>query len=151
LIAEVGQDGESRFRQLETVREFGLERLALAGDEDAVRARHAGYFVTLAGDLQPIVATHGRQSVLDQLAAEHANQQAALVWLEREGPAPAFVALVSALAEYWFCQSLLREGQGWLELALASLDAASAVEQARVLVGYATLQVTQGQFVQARG
>ena len=46
-----GLGDEPRFRMLETVREFGLERLAFEGEEDAVRQRHAGHYLQLSDEL----------------------------------------------------------------------------------------------------
>ena len=48
LRQEEGVEGEPRFRMLETVREFGLERLEASGEEPATRDRHAGFFLDLA-------------------------------------------------------------------------------------------------------
>ncbi|HZO29604.1 MAG TPA: hypothetical protein VFH48_26815, partial [Chloroflexota bacterium] len=43
-----GRDGTLRFTMLETVREFATERLAVSGEEQIVRRRHAEYYVTFA-------------------------------------------------------------------------------------------------------
>ena len=52
-----GTDDEPRYRMLETVREFGLERLTSSGDEDEARQRHAEHFLRLSADL--VQGSHG--------------------------------------------------------------------------------------------
>jgi non-specific serine/threonine protein kinase len=110
---------------------------------------HAWYFLSLARTLRPWVSIHARQAPLDQLAAEAANLQAALSWLDTHGPPEAFVELAAALSEYWFSHSLFREGQHWLERALERLEHASEPDQVRVLAGYAGTLMGRGQFSQA--
>ncbi|MDQ3693399.1 MAG: LuxR C-terminal-related transcriptional regulator [Chloroflexota bacterium] len=149
LDGYLGPDGDSRFRMLETIREFGLERLASAGEEADARALHARYFLALARALRPWVTVHARQAPLDRLAAEAANLQASLIWLEARGPAEAFAELAAALSEWWISLSLFRDGQSWLERALGSIDRAAAPDRARLLTGYAGMLIGQGRFDQA--
>jgi predicted ATPase/class 3 adenylate cyclase/Tfp pilus assembly protein PilF len=46
-------EGEVRYTMLATIREYGLERLAESGEEEAIRARHAAYFCALAEEAEP--------------------------------------------------------------------------------------------------
>ena len=51
LVQQIEQkDGEARFAMLETIREYGLERLTASGEEEATRRAHAAYFLVLAED-----------------------------------------------------------------------------------------------------
>ena len=149
LVSSVGLDGNPRFRMLETLREFGLEQLVAAGEEAPARARHAAYFVSLARALRLWVSTHARHGPLDQLAAEQSNLEQALGWLDLHGPAAAFTALVAALGEYWYTVNLFRDGQRWLERALAKQEQATASDRAGLLIGYAAVLFGQGQFTDA--
>jgi non-specific serine/threonine protein kinase len=146
LVVDVGIDGEPRFRMLETIREFGLEQLTAAGEEDQVHAQHAQRMVVLTRELRPLVSIHARQAPLDRLAAEHANLRDALAWLDREGPAEDFTELAAALGEFWFALGLYREAQLWLDRALTKVDAASAPDRARIYLGYAGAFIGQGDF-----
>jgi non-specific serine/threonine protein kinase len=149
VVADIGPDREPRFRQLETIREFGLEQAAVAGEEDEARALHAAYFLQLARRLRPWVSMHARRAPLEELAAEHANLSQALQWLDRHGPATGFTELVAALCEYWATLGLFGDGMAWLERALGKQEAATAHDRARLLIGYAALLTFQGRFAEA--
>lgn len=149
LVVETGLDGARRFRMLETIREFGLEQVAAAGEETEARARHAAYCQLLARRLRPWVSMHARQAPLDQLAAEHANLSQALQWLDGHGPAAHFTELVAALGEYWATLGLFRAEGHWLERALRMQGEATAHDRARLLVGHGAMLTLQGRFDEA--
>jgi predicted ATPase len=115
LRQEEGAEGEPRFRMLETVREFGLERLAASGEEPATRERHAGYFLALleghdVEDADPVW--------LDVIDREHDNLRAALGWSRDTGDHDSLLRLAGALWLFWYYRGHLNEGQGWLDQAL---------------------------------
>ncbi|MGH2530938.1 MAG: ATP-binding protein [Thermomicrobiales bacterium] len=118
-------EAEMRFGMLETIREFGLERLAAADDEAAVRDRHAAWCLRLAEQtltfpLRGTVLPH----VLDRFEAEIGNLRAALTWREQRDAAAALLALAVALTQFWSLRSHRVEGYRWLERALAMADSA---------------------------
>src|SRR6185436_13656835 len=90
LRQEEGADGEPRFRMLETVREFGLERLELSGEEPTTRDHHARFFRDLAerthSCLDLAERTHPRifemndPTLLAVLERDHDNLRAARGW-----------------------------------------------------------------------
>jgi predicted ATPase/DNA-binding CsgD family transcriptional regulator len=144
LVREVGIDGEPRFRMLETIHEYGREQLA--GDEaEAARAAHARYYLALAQALRPLTNSRATRAPLDRLTADDANLSAALAWLDEHGPAADFVALVVACWSYWFAVGRLREGEQWLERALAKRDAASPPDRARLEIGAGELLMLKGE------
>lgn len=150
VIRERGNEGEPRLRMLETIREFGLEQLAAAGEEDDARARHAQYFLAMVRAVRPLASVHASKAPLDRLLAERANLQQALRWFETHGPASDFVELVAALVLSWYSYGAFREGQHWLERAMVRLDEAAAPDQARLLIGYAGVCFAQGDFERTR-
>jgi predicted ATPase/DNA-binding SARP family transcriptional activator len=101
--------GGSRYRLLETIRQYAAERLAEAGEARQVRDRHAGTFLRLA--------EHERG--LPVLLREHDNFRAALDYTLAAGD-PAGPRLARALGGFWLARGLFQEGQGWLERALAT-------------------------------
>ncbi|MEV4578009.1 BTAD domain-containing putative transcriptional regulator [Nonomuraea jabiensis] len=134
LVVRVRAPGaEPRYRLLESVAAYCLERLAEAGELDEVRLRHAAYYTALAERAEPYLRGHGQRDALALLDAESANLRAALetaVRLARPGTA---VRLVNAMAWYWVLRGRLGEGQRALEAALSVPDAAgSGAAQARV-------------------
>ena len=109
---------EPRYRMLETVREFGLERLARA----AKRTRCGGgtwpTSSALAEQLAEQISLPEAERVLARLDAEHDDVRAALTWAEAAGEAALGLRLARAMINYWVVRGHLREGRDWLERAL---------------------------------
>ena len=145
LGVETGLDDERRFRMLETIREFGLERLATAGEGDAARAALAGWMLAMAASLGATELVSTNKPALDRLEASRAELHAVLAWLE-ERDAGAFVRLVAMLPGYWYGRGHYQEAQGWLERALLRADDAPALDVARMQVGLSRFQVLRGEF-----
>ena len=110
---------DPRYTMLETIREFGLERLAASGDDDVVRHRHADWCLGIARaaveSFKPII----HLDVIDRLEAEHANFRAALSWLEATGRADDLMQLVTDLGRFWYLGGHETEGRTWTERALS--------------------------------
>jgi predicted ATPase/DNA-binding XRE family transcriptional regulator len=129
LVQAIEQpDGDRRFAMLETLREFGLEQLALHGEAEEVGRRHAQYYVALAqaGGADLAAAVPGEW--LARLEAEQANLRAALTWLRDQDESGAGLRLAAALGGFWRLRSASAEGRAWLETFLAqpALDEAPA-------------------------
>jgi predicted ATPase/DNA-binding XRE family transcriptional regulator len=75
--SEVQADGEQRFSILETIREFGLERLAESGEEGALRRRHASAYLAFAERAKQELSGPNQGLWLARLEAEHGNLRAA--------------------------------------------------------------------------
>jgi predicted ATPase/DNA-binding CsgD family transcriptional regulator len=136
LRLEEGADGEPRFGMLETIREYGLERLEESGEADATRRRHAAWALAFAVRAEPELYGGPHQARwLDRLETEHDNLRAALAWAEHAGDAEAALRLAGALFWFWYVRGHLTEGRRWLERALALGDDAPAAARARALLG----------------
>jgi predicted ATPase/class 3 adenylate cyclase/DNA-binding XRE family transcriptional regulator len=135
LKREQGADGEPRFRMLETIREYALERLEGSGELDAVQRRHAEYFLRLAEEAQPQLDGPDQAAWLERLEGEHDNMRMALAW--SQGPmdsAETGLRLAAALAGFWWMRGYLRQGRAWLVAALAQPGAAApSLARARAL------------------
>jgi predicted ATPase/DNA-binding SARP family transcriptional activator len=114
--------GEPRFNMLETLREYGLERLAESGEETAIRKQHGSFFQALAQAVEPELRS--RFAWLERMEVEHDNLRVALKW-SLEHPTPdeagpeAALGLAAALAGFWVSRVHLAEGRQWLEASLA--------------------------------
>lgn len=111
-------DQSSRFTMLETIREFASERLAEHGDPDALRRRHARFYLALAEDGAASLAADPAVS-LDLLEGEHDNLRAAIDWAVGAGEADTPLRLGAALWRFWEMRGFVREGSDRLESILA--------------------------------
>jgi non-specific serine/threonine protein kinase len=130
-----GED-EPRFWMLETIREFGLEQLAAAGEEEETRRRHAAWYLGLAEELAPAIR-HRLEAAqaINRLATEHDNLRAALAWLDGTGDGEALMRLAGASFGFWYLRGHLREGLSWLERALMHENETPTSVRALALLG----------------
>ena len=127
LVRHVGDDSGSRFSMLETIREYGRDRLAAAGALDEVGRRHLHHYCDLAETAEPHVVGPDPAAWLDRLEREHDNIREALRRALDLPAVDAGLRLAAALWRFWFQRGYLREGRSWLEALLAlAPDAASA-------------------------
>ena len=131
----------SRYRLLETIRQFGHERLIAAGERAAIEAAHCAYFGQLADDhdLDRHPAGTGRPQLLDE---EHDNLRAALDRALRTDPDQA-LRLAASLWRFWLARGHFAEGSAWLERALA-VASPRAGERSRALLALAFLDARLG-------
>ncbi len=92
---------EPRYRMLETIRAYGLERLAEAGEESSVKDAFARYYLDLAETADPLLRTADQVRWHRVLIAEHDNANAALRWVIQRGDAESALRLVRSLGYYW--------------------------------------------------
>jgi predicted ATPase/class 3 adenylate cyclase len=118
LRQEEDRTGEPRYRMLETVREYGLEQLALAGEADGAQQRHAEYFWRLSesqAQSTPLLVTLERVA---RLVSDQDNLRLALAWHDQRAESDTLLQISTALYGLWSTQGLYREGMQWIERAL---------------------------------
>ncbi len=135
LIRRVAANGEPRFRMLEVVRAFALERLRERGELDTVRRRHAEVYLDLAEAMErESVATMSNDG-FERLAVDHDNLRAALGWSLAEGDAPELaLRLAAAMGLFWSVRGHWNEGRSWLDRALAAAPDAPLRSRAAALL-----------------
>jgi predicted ATPase/DNA-binding XRE family transcriptional regulator len=141
-----GPDGEQRFGMLETIREYGLERLTASGESAAVRDAHARWCLAFAQRADPALREHAQTIWLARLTIEHDNLRAALSWALERRNAELAQRLGVALAWFWRVRGYFDEGRRWLEQALALDAEASPTVRASALVDLARLAYQQGDY-----
>jgi predicted ATPase len=139
------------FQMLDTIREFGAERLHLPGRrvEAAVRRRFIAHYLALAERFEREPATD-QLGQYQRLRREHANLRAAFDYaLSLSGNDGAAIVLATSLFVYWRISGLLREAEYWLDRALLRCPKRSVV-RARVLGTRGYVRVLLGDFANGR-
>jgi predicted ATPase/class 3 adenylate cyclase len=120
LIRRQAETAESRFGMLETIREYGRDRLQAGGRLEEIGRRHLEYFRDLAERAEPHFVDADQTAWLDRFEREHDNVRAALGRAIDAGEVEDGLRLAAALWRFWFQRGYLREGRGWLDDLLAA-------------------------------
>jgi tetratricopeptide (TPR) repeat protein len=120
LVVAPGGGGEARFSQLQTLWQYGRDRLTESGEADAMRARHGAYYRQLAEQAHQGLRGAAGPMWRDRLVTESGNLRAALDWYIATGDADAALSLASGMAWLWFITGDFLEGARWLGDALGA-------------------------------
>ena len=112
-------EGELRYGMFETIREFGLEQLAAAGDEVMARDAHATFYVGLAAEAAGWLRRAEQVIWLDRLETEYDNIRAVFTWLRERGMVEQAAALAESLSDFWFIRGHHAEAGRQAEALLA--------------------------------
>jgi predicted ATPase/DNA-binding CsgD family transcriptional regulator len=134
-----------RYRLLETVRQYALDRLAAAQEEDQLRTHHRDHFLALAEEAGPQLETPGQRQALDRLDPEAANLAAALDYALRTEP-PLALRFCAALYPWWRARGRLAEAERAQTRSLEACGEHEPGPRARVLWGCALRSVLRGDF-----
>ncbi len=118
LLRHRAQEYGDRYLMLRVIREYGLERLAQAGESDVVQARHAAYYLNLAELARQALLSGEQTEWFRRLEQDSGNLRAALAWYRDQREAQAGLRMVGALGPFWQIRGHLSEGQQWLETML---------------------------------
>ena len=152
LVVAETQAGNSRYRLLETIREYAWERLEQREEVEEMRGRHRDYFLARAEEVAPKLMGAEQGVWLERLESEHDNLRTALAWCSaEEDGAEAGLRLAFALLRFWDVRGHYSEGRAYLTEALGREGAAGrTTERARALHGAGALAISQGDYAVAR-
>jgi predicted ATPase/DNA-binding CsgD family transcriptional regulator len=144
VLAE--EDGlEMRYRLLETLRQYGLERLAEAGEEERLRDRHRDFFLALAERAATHLETNRQREWLEVLDPEAANLSAAIDHAIRSDP-PLALRFCTALFMWWRDSQTFAQAAAAYSRSLAAAEDAPAASRARALWGRGNNSLGLGEF-----
>ncbi len=155
LLKQVEQsDGEPRFGMLETIRDYGLERLTASGEAEMIRRQHAEFFMAFAEATEPEMLGAQREQGLARLQAELDNLRAALIWSQTHAPqddmSRSEIGLRLAGALTWFAHfgNHVHEARGWLMTSLQHSAASRlpTTARAKALWGVGLMAAIQGDY-----
>ncbi|MEU9012378.1 NB-ARC domain-containing protein [Streptomyces sp. NPDC048479] len=114
------QGAQVRYRLLETIRQYGAERLAEAGQKPALQQRHRDWYHQLVDRAEAEWLSPRQETWLARLQSEHANLRTALEFcLSEPGQVQEGLDIAASLWFHWLCSGFLSEGRHWLGRALA--------------------------------
>ena len=149
LLLAMDWDGEARYRLLETVGQYGQERLQESGEAEPVKERHAEYFLALAEEAEPELRGARQDEWLQRLDEERGNLRVALGWAVEGDDAELGLRLAGALERFWWARGYLGEGRGWLERGLAARGPLSVSTRAKALNEAGWMALWQDDLVRA--
>ena len=119
VLTRIGDGPRARYRMLEVVREYGAMRLAEAGEQRALAARHCRWFADLAAYGDRHWVSPDQAALMLRLRHERANLRVALEYAVTQGPPETALRFAADLENHWFVRGFLSEGRHWLDRALA--------------------------------
>jgi non-specific serine/threonine protein kinase len=114
----------ARYRLLETIRLYALERLTAAGELEYITRQHFAAYLQLVQDGAGLVGGPDQATWFSRLDQEHDNLRAALAWAIQAGRGDEAARLALGLWQFWRAHTYQREGLRWLEQ-IRALDAVS--------------------------
>ncbi len=133
LVRVDDDGGRARYRVLETVRQFGAARLAVAGESDDLARRHAGYFLGFAAVWAPRCESADEERAVEVLAPEISNINAALRFLQGHGTVEELVDVVVSTVALWGACGRALDGIAWCTTAIDLIGDRSPARTAALL------------------
>ena len=144
ILIREDRAGPARYRMLETIREYGQDKLRRCGEEATLRRRHADWCLHLAEAAEREWFGPDQGLVVPAMRIEHPNLRAAFdFYLADPGQPAAAMRLAAAMWFYWLIFGLVLEGRAWLRRA-AEASPAPTRELARALWVHGHLASVQG-------
>lgn len=135
--------GERRYRLLEPVRQYALDKLKNSNECEEILRRHALWCVELAEKAEPELTGPDQGLWIDRLETEHDNLRAALGWALEGGNPALGLRLAGSLWLFWYTHGHTGEGRRWLELGISLRGNVDLRLKARALNGAGWIAVFQ--------
>ena len=144
VVIEGEAEGSLRYRMLEPVRQYALERLEEGPEAEETRRRHAAFFVSLAEEARPGLRAEPQVEWLQRLEKEKGNTRGALSWAISAGEISTAARLAFALWMFWWTRNRQPEGRRWLETILPERHDLPPWLRRRILVATEAMAFGQG-------
>ena len=141
---------QTRYRMLETIRQYAWERLRMAGETATLRGRQLEYFAALAEQAFPMLLGPEQVRWFRRLEREIDNLRAALDWSLAANEAQAGLRIAASLRIFWYARAYQHEGRARLRSLLAQPGAAGpSIARARALITEGLLALSEGDLAAA--
>jgi predicted ATPase/DNA-binding CsgD family transcriptional regulator len=149
LVLMEQRSGEARYRLLETIRQYGQDKLQEFAEAAKVRRNHRDWYARLAEQAESETLEARQKSVFDRLEAEHDNLRVALGWSLEQQEAETAAQIGAGIFRFWLLRGYMSEGRSFLERALSGFSEKNAV-RAKALNVAAILASLQDDYKTAR-
>jgi len=149
LVQRQQGNDEPRFRMLETIREYSLERLQQSGEDAATKRAHAAYCLVLAEEGNPELSENERAAWLARCDMEYDDFRAALDWLFQTRALDWGFRFCMALFRFWDMREHSAEGRARLEHILQLAGSGYSRERAKTSLFLGAFSTAQGDFLAA--
>jgi len=138
-----------RYRMLDAIREYALEKLGGSGEADKMWERLGRELLALAEAEGAPMFFDRQESAFARLEPEHANTRAVIEWAIGHGQNAVVAELFAALEEVWVAQGHQREAVGWIEAAVSARDEIPVAIAVRALSATAEIAEVTGDVTRA--
>ena len=107
VVDDASKTSETRYRLLETIRQYALEKLVETNEAPAVRDRHLEFYLGLAEKSEPYIFSHESVVWVSRLGKDLDNIRAAMDWSTNSGKAAAALEMAGTLVHFWWAHALL--------------------------------------------
>jgi predicted ATPase/class 3 adenylate cyclase len=152
LIVFELRGSETRYRMLETIRQYARDKLFESGEGERIRNQHLNFFLELAEEALPELESTEQVMWLNRLETEHENLRAALDWSQQsESGVEVGLRLSDALGGFWSIRGHLTEGRERISAVLAQSQALKGTAAfGKVLLQAAELAYRQSDYPAAQ-
>jgi tetratricopeptide (TPR) repeat protein len=152
VVYEEDENGQGRYRLMETVRQYARDRLEETEEGSPFRTQHRDYFLALAEEAEPLLTGPDQAQWLNRLETEHDNLRAALAWCETKADrSEAGLRIAGALWRFWAVRGHFCEGREYLDRALGRAGTQErTAARTKALNGAGVLALSQGDYAWAR-
>ncbi|HEX5848487.1 MAG TPA: AAA family ATPase, partial [Rubrobacter sp.] len=144
VVTGGGSEVAPRYRMLEPVRQYALERLGQGAEAEETRRRHATFFMTLAEEARPNLRAELQVEWLHRLETENGNLRGALSWALSTDDLTTAGRLGWALYMFWWIRNYQPEGRRWTEPVFLRRDELPPSLRIRVIVVHGAMAYGQG-------
>jgi len=150
LVRPVDSPAEPRFVMLDTIREYALERLDVAGEFERARRAHAAHFAAVAERVGSLLRTPEAGTTLDRLERDIGNLRGALAWSLESGDVDTGLRLAAALGGFWHQRGHIAEARSAIVELLDQPAASNSEAAARAIMTAGSLANWQGDYSTGR-
>jgi predicted ATPase len=149
LFVEHSQSGETRYRMLETIRQYARDRLLEAGGEEILRQQHLAYFVKLTAQAGPELYRSNQAFWFNRLDVELDNLRTALEWALATDVASGLRIVAGPIYRFWLFRSTSRELGNWLAQLLQRYEESNPLHVRALAIQSQCIVNNEGNFSEA--